>query len=167
MQTALTAIQNWLKTNPLVFSSRLDDKVLTLIERASQKQIVIDTARVVDFRVTPNPQGFGHYINLVFDDGHEIVLCHAGLAFAPSFASTGPLPDAPPVACMTDYQRLFATLDELTADPTRHAHAILLFQVLISILEGARVVGLDVGAEEEALNAKLTAFEYLSSLRGT
>lgn len=159
MTTALQTILDWLKKNPFVFSHRLDGDEITLIESYSQKQIMLDTNRITQFRRKDNPQGFGEYLNLVFDDGLEIVLCQAGLAFSPNFASTGPLADAPPVTCLSDYHLLLTTLNVLSADKTRRGEAIALFQVLISILDGAKRIGLDVGVEEEALDRLLTTFE--------
>jgi hypothetical protein len=159
MIAAKDVIHAWLKNNPMVFRNRWDGDVVTLIELASGKQLSFDAKSVTNHRLTPHPQGFGEYLNLVFDGGKEIVLCHAGVAFAPSFNSTGPLPDAPPVSCMSDFFTLSHTLDDIKADPTRKPEALLLFNVLISILDGAKAVGLDVGYEEEKLDAKLTEFE--------
>lgn len=154
-----TVIQAWLKNNPMVFRSRFDGDALSLIEVGTQKQFSFDLKNVSKCRLTPHPQGLNDYLNLVFENGLEIVLCHAGIAFSPSFVSTGPLPDAPPVTCLTDYYSLLNNLDQIRADLTRKPEALLLFQVLISILDGAKAVGLDVGREEEELNAKLTEFE--------
>lgn len=157
--TVKDVIQAWLKNNPMALRGRFDGDILSLIEVGTQKQISFDVKTVANYRLTPHPQGLGDYLNLVFENGHEIVLCHAGIAFSPSFASTGPLPDAPPVTCLTDYYALLHNLDLIRTDPTRKPEALLLFQVLISILDGAKAVGLDVGREEEALDAKLREFE--------
>lgn len=152
-------IQNWLKKNPLTFRGRWDGDVVTLIESVSAKKIALDTRRILHHRIQQNPQTLSDYVNLVFDNGVEVVLCHAGLAFSPRFTATGPLPDAPPVTCMADYQTLFLNLIELMSDPTRRPETLKLFNVLISILDGARSVGLDVGPEEEELNRQLTTHE--------
>lgn len=157
--TVKNVIQAWLKNNPMVFRSRLDDDALSLIEVGTGKQFSFDLKNVVQHRLTPHPQGLHDYLNLVFENGLEIALCHAGIAFSPSFVSTGPLPDAPPVTCLADYYALQNNLDQIRLDPTRKPEALLLFQVLISVLDGAKAVGLDVGREEEELDTKLTAFE--------
>lgn len=154
-----TVIQAWLKNNPMVFRSRFDGDALSLIEVGTGKQFSFDLKNVVKHRLMSHPQGLKDYLNLVFENEVEIVLCHAGIAFSPSFVSTGPLSDTPPVACLVDYYALQNNLDQIRLDPTRKPETLLLFQVLISILDGAKAVGLDVGREEEELNAKLMAFE--------
>jgi hypothetical protein len=156
---AFDTISAWLKKNPFVFRQRVDGTIFTLIEMASGKQIEIDAAHVSAFRLTPHPQGLGDYLNLMMNSGKEIVLCHAGVAFSPSFTSTGPLPDAPPVSCLQDYYRLLGNLKEIMDDPTQRLATLTLFNVLISVLDGAREIGLDVGVEEEALDKLLTEFE--------
>lgn len=133
--------------------------VFTLIEYSSQKQIQINASDIASFRIKEHPQGFGDYLNLVLSSGQEIVLCHAGIAFAPSFVSTGPLPDAPPVACMQDYYRLVDNLKSIVSDQTQRPAAILLINVLISILDGARAIGMDIGKEEEELEQFLSQLE--------
>lgn len=159
MLSAADAIASWLKKNPLALRSRREGDAFTLIESATGKQIVLDAKSVARHRLTPHPQGLSDYLNLVLESGLEIVLCHAGIAFAPSFVSTGPLPDAPPVACMTDYRTLFGTLSGIAADPSRKAEALLLFNVLISIIDGAKAIDMDVGIEEEELEKRLAEFE--------
>lgn len=157
--SAADAIASWLKKNPLTLRSRRDGDSFTLIESATGKQIAFDAGTVSQCRFTPHPQGLNDYLNLVFENGTEIVLCHAGIAFSPSFVSTGPFSDAPPVSCMTDYVTLSRNLQDITADPQRKAESLLLFNVLISILDGAKAIGMDVGLEEEDLERKLSAFE--------
>lgn len=158
MNTAKPILENWLKTNPMVFQSRWDDAVVSLIENGSHKKLAIDTTQITQYREQKNPQGFGTYLNLILGHGAELVLCTAGFAFCPSFTSTGPLPDAPPVTCMTDYTNLLANLHGLINE-SRKKEAVLLFPVLISILDGAKAIGLDVGLEEENLDKLLTSFE--------
>jgi len=159
MKTVKDAITLWLKKNPIVFRHRWDGDELTLGEYASGKSVSYDIRQFCDFRLMPHPQGFADYLNLVFDDGRQIVLCHAGLAFSPSFASTGPLPDAPPVSCLADYHKLLSTLKDLMAEDGRKGELLTLFNVLLSILDGAREIGLDISQEEEDLDKLLEKFE--------
>lgn len=143
----------------MVFQHRFDGAILTLKESFSQKQIRVDIQSIRNFRLKEHPHGMGAYLNLVFNDGKEIVLCHAGLAFPPGFVNTSPLPDAPPVSCLQDYADLLNNLKALLRDSSQRQQALGLFNVLISILDGAKAVGLDVVDEEEKLNELLTAFE--------
>lgn len=152
-------VLNWLKNNPLVFRHRQDRNILTLIELASQKQISLDLSAIENFRIAENKEGFGTYINLVLPNGNELVLCHVGFAFAPSFQNTGPIQDAPPVVSMTDYFNLKRNLEQLLQEPDRKMEIITLFHVLISFLDGAKLIGLEVEYEEEALEKQLSEFE--------
>ena len=151
-------IEAWLRANPLVFQSRWDGDVVTLVENSSGKKLAFDTAKIAQHREQKNPQGLGTYLNLILEHNVELVLCPVGFAFCPNFMSTGPLPDAPPVTCMTDYANLLINLEALMAE-SRKNDALLLLQVLISILDGAKVLGIDVGLEEENLDKLLTRFE--------
>ncbi|MCP5464215.1 MAG: hypothetical protein H7A33_04230 [Deltaproteobacteria bacterium] len=157
--TTEQTIKSWLANNPFVFQHRFDQDILTLIERASAKAIQIKISSITQHRIKNHPQGLGQYLNLVIDDHHEVVLCHAGLAFSPSFLNTGPLPDAPAVTCLTDYHNLKGQLSALLQEEDRRREALGLFQILISILDGAKLVGFDVGLEEEELDKWLTEFE--------
>ena len=159
LATHQEAIKNWLKNFPLVFRTRWDADSLTLIETGTAKQVTIDTKRITNHRLTPHAQSGGSYLNLVFENGIEVVLCHAGLAFAPSFVATGPLPDAPPVSCFADYFTLLNNLRQIMTDASRRAEALLIVQVLISILDGAKAVGFETGTEEEMLNSDLERLE--------
>lgn len=159
MQNLESIITEWLKNNPLAFRYRLDKQVFTLIEVATGKEIQVDCKKVVDHRVTKNSQGYNDYLNLVFDNGNQLVLFHEGIAFPLCFQATGPLPDAPAVMSMPDYIRLFRNLKELVKEEDRKPEALMLFQILIASLDGARLIGLDIGYEEEELEKLLTEFE--------
>lgn len=159
MNDVLNRISTWLKNNPLVFVHRLDGDILTLTENFSQKKISLNLKNIVKHKLTPHPQGLPDYLNLLFDNGLEVVLTHAGLAFAPQFQNTGFIKDAPEVMCMTDYDRLLQSLRSLLSDEQRRNEAILLFQLLISILDGARAIGFDIGREEQELDKLFTEFE--------
>lgn len=149
----------WLGKNTLSFQYRFEKDVFGLQERACKKTIEFHKDTLADYRITPHPEGLPDYLNLVFTNQKQIVLCHAGIAFSPVFQSTGFIQDAPRVICMADYYQLFSQLQFLIKEPSRQQETILLFQVLISILDGAKDIGLDVGMEEKELDLVLTQFE--------
>lgn len=149
----------WLKKNTSLYQYRLDKNWITLNDLASQKQIAFDVRKITNYREKAHPQQASTYFNMVLDGEKEIVLTHAGLAFSPVFHNTGPLPDAPPVTCLADYHMMVLQLNALLQEAERKKEALLLFQVLISILDGAKNIGLEVGLEEEQLEKKLTEFE--------
>lgn len=152
-------ILDWLQNNPLVFQHRLDSGVLTLKELFSRKEITFALKQITAMRLQNHPQGLGSYLNIVLDGHLEIVLCHAGIAFSPSFENTGPIPDAPPVTCLQDYKSLLNQLLALLAEEERKTECLLLFNLLIATLDGAKKVGIDVSFEEESLDQLLTEFE--------
>lgn len=156
---AEAALLQWLKNNTSLFQYRLDKNWITLNDLASRKQISFDVRKITNFREKSHPQQAGTYLNLVLDGSKEIVLTHAGIAFSPDFSNTGPLPDAPPVTCLSDYHMMVMQLNALLQESERKKESLLLFQVLISILDGAKAIGLDVGLEEEQLEKKLSQFE--------
>lgn len=159
MNDVFNIISVWLKNNPLVFIHRLDGDILTLTENFSQKKISLNLKNITKHKITSHPQGLPAYLNLVFDNGLEVVLTHAGLAFTPQFQNTGFIKDAPEAVSMSDYDRLLQNLRFLMDDEQRRNEAILLFQLLISILDGARAIGFDIGREEEVLDKLFTDFE--------
>lgn len=157
--TTTATIEAWLKKHVLVFQYRLENSVFHLKELASGKTYIFDSQRIAKHRLTPHPQGMSDYLNLIYDNGSEFVLCDAGLAFSPDYTNTGPLPDAPAVVCMMDYYQMFNHLVDLTTKDDFKHQTLLLFQVLIATLDGAKKIGLDVSLEEETLDKKLTEFE--------
>jgi len=102
------------------------------------------------------------YLRLTLDDGRQIALTVAGIAFAPDFGNTGPLRDLPEAVCFRDYRGL---LERLKHDlyghpdqpPTRATVGLL--QMCIAILDGARRAGFEVGREERELETHLTELE--------
>ncbi len=159
MEPALKAILLWLQKNPLVFQWSQENDWVRLREMATGKVFALKPAAITDYRLTAHPQGLADYLNVILENDVQIVLCHAGLAFAPDTTHTGPLPDCPPVACLSDYYQMFNHLVDLTSDESLAPQALQLFQVLIAVLDGAKKIGLDVAAEEAHLDKQLTSFE--------
>lgn len=157
-ETIADILEKWLKCHLAVFSHRRDADVFTIRENQIAGEIRLDTRHIAAHEIKPHPPTRTQYLILLRDDGVQIIFCHAGIAFAPDFTSTGPLPDAPPVASRVDYFTLRQNLQSLI-DEKRHAEALLIFNILISILDGARRIGLDMGHEEEELNGTLSELE--------
>jgi hypothetical protein len=157
----VTVLTRWLALNPQAVRATLSqgNTPSTLFDVYSMKSFDFYLSDVVDFREQPHPQGQGTYLNLVWDSGRQVALFYKGIAFTPDFTNTGPLPDAPPVSCFSDYAYLKTQLDALIADPERRLEAIRLLPVLISLLDGARAVGFDVSSEEKTLDMALEKLE--------
>ena len=87
------------------------------------------------------------------------MLADVGFAFAPSTASTGPMPDLPAVVCFRDFTHLAQGIEALLAEEGREKEALGAVLVSIALLDGARAAGLAVGREERRLDALLRALE--------
>ncbi len=159
MGNSQPVILQWLKSNPLVFQWKEENNQLIFNELASLKTFSFDITEIVEHQLTPHPHGFADYLNLVFRNQTQIVLTHAGLAFAPDFQNTGPLDDAPGVVCMMDYYQMYNHLVDLSQIEEQAGQALRLFEVLIAILDGAKKIGLNVDAEEAQLDKLLSEFE--------
>lgn len=139
-----------------------DEPTHALFDVASGKALALDAAelRCVDEQkdaLTGRP-----YLRLAFGDGRELALTFAGVAFAPRFGNTGPLPELPAAVCFADYAKLLGQLrHELYGhpdrEPTRDTAKLLL--VCIAILDGARAAGFEVGREETELEEHLRELE--------
>lgn len=159
LQHFKSTVQTWLKHNAFNFRANWSDDSVQLFDALSQKQLTLNLNEIKDFREAQSPQGLGTYINVVKTNNAELILCHAGIAFSPYFNSTDPLDDTPPVVCMQDYHRLYQSLFHLLQERERKADTLKLFQLLISILNGAKLIGLNVEEEERQLDQNLTEFE--------
>lgn len=151
-------LETWLKNNLICFGYRRDGDIFTIRETASGKEIRLDAKKILAHEIKQHPPTRTSYLILMREDGVQIILCYAGLAFAPDTTATGPLPDAPPVSSLRDYFTLQQNLQSLIAEK-RAPEALLVFNILIAILDGARRIGLNIGPEEEELSQALTAFE--------
>lgn len=102
------------------------------------------------------------YLRLTFEDGRQLALTQAGIAFAPDFGNTGPLEDLPAAVCFRDYLGL---MDRLRHDLYGHADVaptratVKLLMMCIAVVDGARKAGFDVGREERELETHLAELE--------
>jgi len=130
-----------------VFSSKTRPLKLESLTQVSQRQ---------------NKQTHNPYLALSYDDGSEVGLTEVGIAFAPSLAHTGPLPELPAVVCFRDYGSILERLKhELyghpDVEPTQGT--VKLLMMCIAIIEGARAQGFDIGREEKELEHHLKELE--------
>ena len=75
------------------------------------------------------------------------------------------MPDCPPAACFSDFEKLFRHAEHLLDERHVEEHAREALQtvmVLLAFLEGARLAGLEVTEEERELQA---VFEKLEAKR--
>ena len=89
----------------------------------------------------------------------QLALADVGFAFAPSIASTGPLPDLPQTFCFRDFRHLAQGIEAILLEEGREREALSALLLAIALLDGARIAGFEVGREERALEALLRRME--------
>ena len=158
---ARTRVLGWLQTRMVLFAAieDADGRGAQLFESGSGKSLAVrwdDLDEVVEKTTPLRPTP---YLVLAFRDGRQIALADVGFAFAPSIASTGPMPDLPEVFCFRDYRHLTAGVESLLEEEGREKEAIAAVLLSIALLDGARVAGFDVSREERRLDALLKRLE--------
>ena len=136
-----------------------DGRGAQLLEPGTGKTLAVrwdDLQDVVERKTPVRPLP---YLVLVFRDGRQVALADVGFAFAPSIASTGPLPDLPATFCFRDYRHLTQGVQSLLEEEGREKEALAAVLLSIALLDGARIAGFDVGREERALDGLLKKLE--------
>ncbi len=134
----------------------------TLLDVASGKALPLDWARVAAVEERVDRQTHRPYLAIRRDDGVELALADAGIAFAPVTAATGTLEGAPGAVTFRDLAaaegRLAHALHDHPDEPPDRGHvALLLF--CLALVDGARAVGFEVSAEERRLERLLGELE--------
>lgn len=137
----------------------------TLLDVFSGKALRLDLARVAAVEERTDRDTGRPYLAALLEDGAEIALSDAGVAFAPSTAATGPLEGLPRAVCFRDLASAEARLGHFLLDhpgerPDR-AH-LSLFAFCLAVVDGARAAGFDVSAEERRLERLLGELEARS-----
>ncbi len=149
----------WLAANPLTFTHRVDGHALTLLERATGKTRVLSGDDVEEMHTKANRITGAPYYILVLAGGAQLAVTDVGFCFAPSFVASGEIPNAPDVVSFGDFRKLHGEAAAAAEDPGRRRDALDLMMLLISILDGGRAVGFDVGPEEAMLERVLARLE--------
>jgi hypothetical protein len=139
-----------------------DEPTQALFDVPSGKALALPAAELQSVATQQDALNASPYLRLALGDGRELALTRAGIAFAPRFGNTGPLPELPAAVCFADYAKLQGQLrHELYGhpdrEPTRDTAKLLL--LCIAILDGARAAGFEVGREEAQLEALLRELE--------
>lgn len=165
-EEAQRTLEDYLERQRLAFVVTRDNKTptspLRITETFSNKTITFALGQVEDVEEARNPQG-SKYLRVRLDDGRSFAFAGIGLVFAPSFVSTGPVPECPATASFRDFEKLFGHLKHVVDDhhEGHEAEALQVFMVLLAFLDGARAIGLDVGREEGRLEPVLKKLEDL------
>ncbi len=165
--TIEAALNQWLHDYPGIFRFLAIDgpatsKGLMLEEVTSGKRLGLTYGQIKQWRRHANAEGLIDYLNIVFEDNREVILCHSGFAFAPISVDPEIIGnDLPPVVCLQDYGRIQQHLEHLHQHPESRLESIKTLMILLSILEGARQIGFDIGEEERSAEHYLEALEKI------
>jgi hypothetical protein len=136
-----------------------DGSGLQIFETGSGKSLRVRWADLADAVIRRTSLRPAPYLVLVFQDGRQVALADVGFAFAPSTASTGPLPDLPQTFCFRDFRHLSQGIEAILAEEGREREALSAVLLAIALLDGARIVGFEVGREERTLMGLLRRLE--------
>jgi hypothetical protein len=149
----------WLEANPGVFDYRVDGDRITLVERLTGKERVFSGDDVTEIHERKNRLSGVAYPILLLESGTQIAVTDIGFCFAPSFAATGEIPGGPDVVSFGDFRRLYQEARFAADDPERRKDALDLMMLCISIVDGGRDAGFNVGEEEDRLETLLRRLE--------
>lgn len=137
-----------------------DEPSQTLHDVASGKSLRLGVlAGVAEKRTHDKNQP---YLVLLLDDGRQLALAPAGVAFPPVFENSGPLPGMPEVVCWRDFSSVLGQAEHaLFAHPDEKPGRELLDMLRygIAFLDGARAAGFETGVEEARLERDLAEAE--------
>ncbi len=143
-------------------SVSLDAAGPALLDVFSGKAVPLDLAHVAAVEERTDAATGRRYLAIARDDGREIAIADAGIAFAPATAATGPLEGLPAAVCLRDLAGAEARLTHFLLDhpgePPGRTH-VSLFLFCLAVVDGARAAGFDVGPEERRLDRILAELE--------
>jgi hypothetical protein len=159
--TPRAQVEAFLREQPALFAAVADQdgKGIQLFETASGKSLRVRWADLADAVLRRTSLRPAPYLVLVFQDGRQVALADVGFAFAPSIASSGPLPDLPQTFCFRDFRHLSQGIESILAEEGREREALSALLLAIALLDGARSAGFEVGREERALETLLRRLE--------
>ena len=162
---AKAKVKEWMQTHRHVVL--YDEDSSTLLDVASGKSVHLRWPEVKAFEEKVHPETNDAYLVLLFENGNQIALADpGGVAFSPSDVNTGPLRDLPPVVCLKDFYTLKQRVDHYLyahQDEPPPEECLDLVMICIAILDGARLVGFDVGDLEGELDKSLREIEQRTS----
>lgn len=132
----------------------------TLFDVGAVKSLPLDLRRVAQ---AVAKQAHGEpYVVLVLDDGRQLALAPAGIAFPPLFDNSGPLAGMPQVVCFRDFVSVVAQVEHvLAAHPDEKPGRELLdmLRYCIALCDGARAIGFSIDGEERRVERLVAEVE--------
>lgn len=143
-----------------------DEPTFSLWDVYAGKQLTFSPVELRSAELKQDAQTGQPYLMLRFEEGRELALSDAGIAFIPQTANTGPIPELPAAVCLRDFHTLKDRLQHQLyghPDETPSRDALRLVMMCVAILEGARAWGFDIAREERELDRHLQELEKRSS----
>lgn len=139
-----------------------DDAASALLDVFSGKALPVDWSRIEAVEQRTDSTTARPYLALRRDDGVEVAVADAGIAFPPVTAATGPIDGLPPAVCFRDLASVERQIEhflvEHPGEPPERQHVTLLL-FCIATVDGARAAGFDVSPEERRLERTLGELE--------
>ena len=139
-----------------------DAAASALLDVASGRTLALEWARVERVEERLDSGTRRPYLAIRLDDGRELALADAGVAFAPVIDATGPVDGLPGTVCFRDLsgaeERLAHFLADHAGEPPAREH-VSLFLFCLAVVDGARAAGFDVSREERRLEQLLAQLE--------
>ena len=139
-----------------------DPSSSSVVDVFSGKTLPVDLGRVEAIEERVDRESGRPYLAVRRDDGAELALADAGIAFAPATTATGPLDGLPRAVCFRDLAAAEARLTHFLLDHPGEAPErghVELFLFCLAVVDGAREAGFDVSAEERRLDRLLGELE--------
>jgi hypothetical protein len=142
-----------------------DEATGTLRDSYSQKTLRLELARVARMEARTAKDTLEPYLAILLDDGRQLALAPAGIAFPPDLRNAGALPGLPQVLCWRDFAQALQAIEHALyehpdAEPNRELLDLVRFG--IALVDGARGAGFEVGEEERRLERALAEIERRS-----
>ncbi len=156
----LMSVDQWIRAHPGIFSVQENGDDLVITENFSRKIRILKSQEIERIEEKFNSAVLTEsYVIILLTSGNQFVLSAQGFAFPPDFSNTGDIPLPYQVYCFQDFQNIFERLRHVASEEDRKKESLELILVLLAILDGAKKIGLEVGREEEQVNAVLSQLE--------
>ncbi len=140
----------------------IDPDAGLLLDVGAGKVMTLDWTRVASVTEQRDGDTGRPYLLVSLGDGGAFALADQGIAFAPSTASSGPIPGLPAAVCLRDLAAAEARLSHfLLHHPEERPQRVHLdtFLFCLAVVDGARAAGFDTGPEERRLERILNELE--------
>jgi hypothetical protein len=152
-------VEAFLRDEPVPLALAGEGALARILEPATGKSLAFRWDDLSEALVRTSAQRTAPFLVLVFQDGRQVALADVGFAFAPSTASTGPVPGLPQTFCFRDFRHLVSGAESLLAHEGHEREALDAAMLAIALVDGARAAGFDVSREERTLEALVRTIE--------